>query len=79
MIDPKGLFGSPSVALRWFEMPEGQMFLEYVNSALEYSRARLEKETEMVEIYRRQGRVDALKDIANLPKELRQTLKGKAA
>lgn len=72
-------FDNPSAMLRWFEMPEGSIFLSYVYRLLEFSQLRLEKETDLVDIYRRQGRVDALKDINNLTEELRQQIKRKAA
>lgn len=69
------LFERPSAMLRWLEMPEGDMFLSYVYGLLEFSRKRLEKETEPVEIYRRQGRIDGLKVVADLPDELHQLVK----
>lgn len=68
------LYDHPSAMLRWLESPEGVMLLTYINSLLEFSRRRLEKETEPVELYRRQGRIDGLKVVADLPEELRQIM-----
>ena len=61
--------------LRWFELPEGKMLLDYVSLSLEISRKRLEKESEPIEVYRRQGRIEGLKIVADLPEEFRQIMR----
>lgn len=72
------LFDNPSAMLRWIEQPEGMIFLGYIESMLELSREHLERDTEMVEIYRRQGRAEVLRGIHSLPEEFRQAIKQKA-
>ena len=76
MNDP---FESPSAMLRWFDMPEGVSFLAYVGNMLDASKARLERESDTAEIFRRQGRISALKDIFHLPDELNRAIGSKKA
>lgn len=71
------LYEHPSGMLRWFEQPEGAMLLTYLNNLLEIARKRLEKESEPVELYRRQGRIEGLKIVTDLPDELRQSIANK--
>lgn len=71
MNDP---FENPSAMLRWFEMPEGIAFIAYIENMLDSSQARLERESETMEIFRRQGRITALKDIFHLPDELHRAM-----
>lgn len=68
------IFDSPSSMLRWIDTPEGKVFFDYIDSMLEMSRERLERETEMVEIYRRQGRAEVLRNISGLREELLRSM-----
>lgn len=73
-------FDSPSAMIRWFDMPEGKLFLGYIEEMLELSQLRLEREVDLHEIYRRQGRIDALKDVFSLPEQFKEEIRrGKAA
>lgn len=55
------------------------MFLGYISTLLDASRRQLEKESEPFELYRRQGKVEVLKMVFNLPNELKDLIQKKGA
>lgn len=72
MIDGEDPYEHPTEMLRWFDEDAGVMFLSQVKEWLANSRHKLEKEDVPNEIFRLQGEVAVLKNIAHMPDDIRR-------